>query len=103
MSATLSDGTSVTNLAEDPGHSGNVSKWSIATAAGATVVSASATRPETGGNPQFVVSHCTAGGTPPTTTTTTTTTTPRHRSGGGVTPTQPQAAVAVVSVPVFTG
>jgi hypothetical protein len=61
MSATFSDGTTVTNKPEDD-HSGNVSKWFIVTNAGASVTSASATRPESDGNPQFVVSHCTAGG-----------------------------------------
>jgi hypothetical protein len=113
MSATFSDGTTVTNQAEEQPHNGNVSKWLIVTDAGASVVSASATRPETGGNPQFVVSHCTAGGEPPPPTTAPTTTTPSTTtpstttpSGpevGGVTAERPQAAVAVVAVPGFTG
>src|SRR5262249_9783578 len=70
MSATFSDGTTVTDLAENQPHTGNVSKWFIVTDAGASVVTASATRPENTGNAEFVVSHCTAGGekppTPPT-------------------------------------
>jgi hypothetical protein len=108
MSATFSDNTSVWNIPEND-HNGNTSFWFITTAAGASVTTASATfTPVQNGNPQFVVSHCTAGGTPPTTTPTTTapTTTPSTTTpsgGGGVTPPQPQAAVAVVSVPGFTG
>jgi hypothetical protein len=104
MSATFSDGTTVTNLPEDTPHNGNVSKWSIVTDAGATVVSASATRPETEGNKEFVVSHCTAGGEkPPPPTTTPSTTAPPEPGGGGVTAGQPTAAVPVVSAPGFTG
>lgn len=72
MSAAFSDGTTVTNKPEDD-HSGNVSKWFIVTDAGATVTSASATRPESDGSPQFVVSHCTAGGEKP----------PPNGGGGG--------------------
>jgi hypothetical protein len=116
MSATFSDGTSVTNVPDDSPHAGNVSKWFIVTNAGATVVSASATRPETGGNPQFVVSHCTAGGTPPPTTgpppttsaggETPGTTTPGGGGGtqvGGVTASTPSAATPVAGQPVLTG
>ena len=44
MSATFSDGTSVTNVPDDSPHAGNVSKWFIVTNAGASIVSASATR-----------------------------------------------------------
>jgi hypothetical protein len=92
MSASFSDGTSVSNLAESD-HNGNTSFWLITTAAGASVTSASATFTPAGpGNPQFVVSHCTAEGAPPTTEPPTT-----------APPTQPQAAVAVVSAPGFTG
>ena len=104
MSATFSDGTVVTNLAEDQPHTGNVSKWTILTDAGATVLSASATRPESGGNPQFVVSHCATSEPPPTTappTTAPSTTIPIEV--GGITAERPPAAVAVISVPVFTG
>jgi hypothetical protein len=106
MSATFSDGTVVTDLPEDQPHTGNVSKWSIVTDAGATVVTASATRPETGGNPQFVVSHCTAGGQPPPPTTTPPTTPPTTKPAQPPTPggvSQPGAAVAVVAQPGFTG
>jgi hypothetical protein len=104
MSATFSDGTSVTNVPDDSPHPGNVSKWFIVTDAGASVVSASATRPETGGNPQFVVSHCTAGGEPPPPTTTPPTTAPPGGDGAqGQAGTQVGAAVAVVAQPGFTG
>ncbi|HYV58796.1 MAG TPA: hypothetical protein VFA62_01880, partial [Acidimicrobiia bacterium] len=68
MSATFSDGTTVTNKAADNHTPGGVSMWFITTAAGAKVTSASATFTPSGTNPQFVVSHCTAGGTPPPTT-----------------------------------
>jgi hypothetical protein len=64
MSASFSDGTTVTNLAENT-HNGSTSMWFITTAAGASVNSASASFTPSGPNPQFVVSHCTAGGTPP--------------------------------------
>ena len=102
MSATFSDGTSVTNAPDDSPHAGNVSKWFIVTNAGASIVSASATRPESDGNPQFVVSHCTAGGELPP---------PPRPPGpngggtevGGVTVTPPNAAAAVTAQPVFTG
>src|SRR5262245_34812757 len=95
MSATFSDGTSVTDLPEDQPHSGNVSKWSIVTDAGASVVTASATRPESDGNPQFVVSHCTAGGEkPPPTTTPETSTTPTTKPAA---PSAPSAAVPVTA------
>ena len=105
MSATFSDGTTVTNKPEDE-HTGNVSKWFIVTDAGASVTSASATRPESGGNPQFVVSHCTAGGTPPPAPPTTS-----GPGGGGIEvggntaerPGQAGAAVAVTTQPRFTG
>jgi hypothetical protein len=104
MSATFSDGTSVTNVPDDSPHPGNVSKWFIVTDAGASIVSASATRPETGGNPQFVVSHCTAGGEPPPPTTTPPTTAPPGGDGAqGQAGTQVGAAVAVVAQPGFTG
>jgi hypothetical protein len=107
MSATFSDGTTVSNVPDDSPHAGNVSKWFIVTDAGASVVSASATRPETGGNPQFVVSHCTAGGEPPPPTTgTSPTTTPGGGGGtevGGITAQRPSAAVPVTSQPGFTG
>ena len=102
MSATFSDGTSVTNVPDDSPHAGNVSKWFIVTNAGASIVSASATRPESDGNPQFVVSHCTAGGElppppPP----------PGPGSGGievgGVTATRPNAAAPVTAEVRFTG
>lgn len=75
MSATFSDGTSVTNLAESA-HNGKTSMWFITTAAGAKVTSASATFTPDGPNSQFVVSHCTAGGGPPTTPPPTTSPTP---------------------------
>ena len=98
MSASFSDGTTVTDKPEDD-HNGNTSFWFIVTDAGASVQSASATfTPVQNGNPQFVVSHCTAGGTPPTTAPPTTappTTAPPT--------TAPQGAVAVVAVPGFTG
>jgi hypothetical protein len=102
MSATFSDGTSVTDVPDDSPHPGNVSKWFIVTNAGASIVSASATRPESDGNPQFVVSHCTAGGELPP---------PPRPPGpnggstevGGVTATRPNAAAAVTAQPVFTG
>jgi hypothetical protein len=105
MSATFSDGTSVTNVPDDSPHPGNVSKWFIVTNAGASIVSASATRPETTGNPQFVVSHCTAGGTPPPTTGTPPTSTPGGGGTevGGITAERPSAAVPVTAVPGFTG
>jgi hypothetical protein len=102
MSASFSDGTSVTNVPDDSPHQGNVSKWFIVTNAGASVVSASASRPESDGNPQFVVSHCTAGGElppppPP----------PGPEGGGtevgGVTATRPNAAAAVTAEVRFTG
>lgn len=65
LTASFSDGTSVSNAPEDD-HTGNTSKWFIVTDAGASVTSASATfTPSGGGNPQLVVSHCTAGGTKP--------------------------------------
>jgi len=97
MSASFSDNTTVTDKPEDT-HNGNTSMWFIVTDAGATVISASATfTPAPNGNPQFVVSHCTAGGekppTPPTPETPTTTPT---APGAG-------AAVAVVSAARFTG
>jgi hypothetical protein len=107
MSATFSDGTTVTNRPEDQ-HQGNVSMWFIVTNAGATVVNASATRPESDGNPQFVVSHCTAGGElpppngngpPPNGNGTTTTTTP----GQQVTPPPGAPARIVVGAAPFTG
>jgi len=105
MSATFTNpSSSVTNKPEDD-HNGNTSFWFITTAAGASLQSATATfTPVQNGNPQFVVSHCTAGGTPPTNpppTTAPPTTTPSGGGGGAVS--QPQAAVAVVSVPGFTG
>jgi hypothetical protein len=102
MSASFSDGTSVTNVPDDSPHQGNVSKWFIVTNAGASIVSASATRPESDGNPQFVVSHCTAGGelTPPPPP-------PGPEGGGtevgGVTATRPNAAAAVTAEVRFTG
>jgi hypothetical protein len=98
MSATFSDGTTVTNIPSDD-QTGNVAKWFIVTDAGASVVSASATRPETGGNPQFVVSHCTAGGVKPPPPTTPETT-PTTAAAPKVTPTAP---APVVAAPVFTG
>src|SRR5436190_13748828 len=65
MSGSFSDGTTVTNKAEDT-HTGKVSKWFIVTAKGATVVSASATYTPDGDNAQFVVSHCWGDNTPAT-------------------------------------
>ena len=106
MSATFSDGTSVTNVPDDSPHAGNVSKWFIVTNAGASIVSASATRPESDGNPQFVVSHCTAGGTPPPPTTGTPPTSTPGGGGtevGGVTATRPNAASPVTAEVRFTG
>lgn len=115
MSATFSDGTTVTNKAEDT-HNGNTSMWFITTDLGATVTSASATfTPVQNGNPQFVVSHCSSSSTPPTTSppttsppttsppTTTAPSTTTPSGAGGSTPPEPQAAVAVVAVPGFTG
>jgi hypothetical protein len=63
MSASFSDGTTVTNKAEDD-HNGKTSKWFIQTDLGAKLDSASATFTPDGENSQFVVSHCTAGETP---------------------------------------
>jgi hypothetical protein len=107
MSATFSDGTSVTNVPDDSPHPGNVSKWFIVTNAGASVVSASATRPESGGNPQFVVSHCTAGGVLPPPPPPGPPGPPGSNGGGpevgGVTATGPNAAAAVTAEPLFTG
>ena len=96
MSASFSDGTTVTDKPEDD-HNGNTSFWFIVTDAGASLQSASATfTPVENGNPQFVVSHCTAGGEkPPPPTTAPPTSAPPT--------TAPPAAVSVVSVPVFTG
>jgi chitinase len=115
MSATFSDGTTVTNKAEDD-HNGNTSMWFITTDLGAMVTSASATFTPTQGNPQFVVSHCSTNGPPPTTappttttpttepsTTTPSTTAPGGPEVGGITAERPQAAVAVVAQPGFTG
>ncbi|HYV59628.1 MAG TPA: hypothetical protein VFA62_06120 [Acidimicrobiia bacterium] len=119
MSATFSDGTSVTNIPENT-HNGSTSMWFITTAAGASVTSASATFTPSGPNPQFVVSHCTAGGSPPPTTSPTTPTTrptapttspsaPTTGPPGAGTTTQPgvspagAAATPVVSVPTQTG
>jgi hypothetical protein len=104
ITASFSDGTSVTNQAESD-HNGKTSFFFIATAAGAKVISATATFTPDGENSQFVVSHCTAGGTPPTTSPTTTpsTTAPPEPGGGGATAGQPTAAVPVVSAPGFTG
>jgi non-reducing end alpha-L-arabinofuranosidase len=116
MSASFSDGTTVTNKAED-NHTGKVSKWFIQTDLGATVTSASASFTPDGPNSQFTVSHCTASGVPPTTgpppTTTPPTTTPPTTASpppggggievGGVTASRPNAAVAVVAQPQFTG
>jgi len=102
MSASFSDGTSVTNIPESD-HNGKTSFWFITTATGATVTSASANFTPDGPNSQFVVSHCTAGGTPP----------PPTTAGpgggtevGGITaerPGQAGAAVAVTTQPRFTG
>jgi hypothetical protein len=110
MSASFSDGTTVTNKAED-NHTGKVSKWFIQTALGATVTSASANFTPDGPNSQFTVSHCTASGVPPTTGPPPTTGTP-PTSGpggggvlevGGVTAERPNAAVPVIAVARFTG
>jgi hypothetical protein len=104
MSATFSDGTTVTNIPDDSPHAGNVSKWFIVTDAGASVVTASATRPESGGNPQFVVSHCTAGGEkPPTPPSTTEPGGGGSTEVGGVTATTPNAAAPVTAAANFTG
>jgi len=106
MSATFSDATTVTNVHDDSPHAGNVSKWFIVTNAGASIVSASATRPETGGNPQFVVSHCTAGGELPPPPPPPGPPSPPGGNGtqvGGVTAERPNAAVSVIAQPVFTG
>jgi hypothetical protein len=108
MSATFSDGTTVTNKAEDD-HNGKTSKWFIVTDAGASVTSASANFTPDGPNSQFVVSHCTAGGEKP----------PSPPGGGGgqgggttggievggVTASSPSAAAAapVAGQPTFTG
>jgi hypothetical protein len=96
MSASFSDGTTVTDKPEDD-HNGNTSMWFIVTDAGATLTSASATfTPAPNGNPQFVVSHCTAGGEkPPPPTTPETPTTP--------TPAAPSVPSPVTANPVFTG
>ena len=111
MSATFSDGTTVTNKAEDS-HTGKVSKWFIVTAAGASVTSASANFTPDGPNSQFVVSHCTAGTPPPTTGGggggggTPGGITPSAGGGtqvGGVTASSPSAATPVVGQPVLTG
>jgi hypothetical protein len=112
MSASFSDGTTVTNKAEDD-HNGNTSMWFIVTGAGATVTSASATFTPSGPNSQFVVSHCTAGGTPPTTappttapsTTAPSTTAPSTSapSTPGAAVSAPSAAVPVTGVPRTTG
>jgi chitinase len=104
MSATFSDGTSVTNKLEDD-HNGNTSFWFITTAAGASVTSASATFTPVNpgqGNPQFVVSHCTAGGAPPTTAPPTTappTTAPPRTAPPGTSPpvTSPPSAPGVAA------
>jgi hypothetical protein len=102
LTASFSDGTSVTNKAEDD-HNGNTSFWFIQTDLGAKLISATATFTPAGpGNSNLVVSHCVAGESPPPTTSPPTTE-PPTTAGGGVTPPQPQAAVAVVSVPGFTG
>ena len=58
ITASFSDGTSVTNQAESD-HNGKTSFFFIATAAGAKVISATATFTPDGENSQFVVSHCT--------------------------------------------
>jgi hypothetical protein len=114
MSATFSDGTSVSNLAENS-HTGKTSKWLITTAAGASVTSASANFTPDGPNSQFVVSHCTAGGTPPPTTEPPPTTgTPPTTAGGGTpggstsgvsagTAGTASAATPVTGQPVLTG
>ncbi len=101
MTASFSDGTTVTDKPEDD-HNGNTSFWNIVTDAGASVTSATATFTPTGqGNPQFVVSHCTAGGTPPPPTSEPPTT--GVIEVGGVTAQRPQAAAPVVAAPGFTG
>jgi len=110
MSATFSDGTTVTNKAEDA-HNGKTSFWFITTDLGATVSSASATFTPDGPNSQFVVSHCSTSGVPPTTgppptTGTSPTTTPGGGGGtevGGVTASRPSAAVPVIAGAQFTG
>jgi chitinase len=107
MSASFSDGTSVSNLAESD-HNGNTSMWFITTSAGASLNSASATFTPAGpGNPQFVVSHCTAGGTPPTTAPPTsappTTAPPRTAPPVPSAPAVPGAAAAVPAQPRTTG
>ena len=103
MSASFSDGTTVTNKPEDD-HNGNTSMWFIVTDAGATLTSASATFTPSGANSQFVVSHCTAGGTPPTTPPTSPTTSPPTVTTvpGASTP-APAPASSVVGQPVLTG
>jgi hypothetical protein len=110
MSATFSDGTTVTNKAEDA-HNGKTSFWFITTNLGATVSSASANFTPDGPNSQFVVSHCSTSGVPPTsgpppTTGAPPTSEPGGGGGtevGGVTAERPNAAVAVTAQPVFTG
>ena len=97
MSASFSDGTSVTDLADDSPHPGNVSKWEIVTDAGASILpGASATRPENEGQANFVVSHCTAGGTKPPPTTPTPETQPAA-------PQAPSVPVPVTAAARFTG
>ena len=114
MSATFSDGTTVTNKAED-NHNGKTSFWFITTSAGASVTSASANFTPDGPNSQFVVSHCTAGGTPPPTTGPPPTTSSGGETPGGSTPggggtqvggvtaSRPSAATPVAGQPVLTG
>jgi hypothetical protein len=103
LTASFSDGTTVTNQPEDQ-HQGNTSFWFIVTDAGAKLISATATfTPAPNGNPHLVVSDCAAGGTkPPPPTSPTTPTTP-------TTPTQPTQPAAssvptpVTAAPVLTG
>jgi hypothetical protein len=99
MSASFSDGTTVTNKPEDD-HNGNTSFWFIVTDAGATLTSASATFTPSGANSQFVVSDCAAGGTkpPPQTTEPPVTTAPPVTA-----PSAPSAPTPVTGVPTLTG
>ena len=100
MSASFSDGTTVTNKPEDD-HNGNTSFFFVVTDAGATLTSASATFTPSGANSQFVVSHCTAGGTPPTTPPTSPPTATTEPTPGA--PTPAGAATPVVAGATFTG
>jgi len=90
----------VTKKAEDA-HNGNPSFFFVVADAGATLASASATFTPSGANSQFVVSHCTAGGTPPTTPPTSPPTATTEPTPGA--PTPAGAATPVVAGATFTG